>query len=261
MSEEEQFNQAFGRMSRCIRLIKDNKCYKTYFDLYSESVVHFTNLSWILLGRYIANNTHLKSFNLDACNITDENMAFFFKELLRSSLKKLDVKNNLFGIDGVWSMVPFLENSPNLSYISFFNGNINSECFDVLVTALHGRPVENLYLKNCNITNISALDRYNLPNLQSLSLTGNNIGRQGCITISNLLQNEDTTLAAVYLGRAGMGNEETEILANSLEHNTKLESLSLSGNIIGERGYYIIKCNSKRRIKLETSLSKSYRYR
>jgi len=245
MSGEEQFNQAFGMHTgigcrHAIRLIKDNEFYKTYFDLYSESVVHFTNLSWKLLGRYIANNTHLKNLNLYGCMSTDENMAFFFKELVRSSLRKLDMKNSLFGIVGLRCMISFLGNSPNLSYISFFNSNINSECFEVLVSALHGRPVENLYLKNCNITDISALNTYTLPNLQSISLTGNNIGRQGCITISNLLQNENTTLTAVYLGRAGMGNEETEILANSLEHNTKLESLSLSGNNVGERGYTIL---------------------
>ena len=125
--------------------------------------------------------------NLDACRITGEEMTLFIKELVKStSLRQVLLSDNDFGIDAVRRMIPFLRNSPNLS-ILFLGGNedFNSECFEVLVSALDGKSVRDLYLYGCNITDISALDTYDLPNLQTLDLDGNNIGREGCITISN----------------------------------------------------------------------------
>ena len=109
------------------------------------------------------------------------------------------------------------------------------------MSSLHGRPLEikslnSLYISCCGITNISALETYNLQDLQYLNLSGNNIGREGCITISNLLQQEGSTLTEVLLLGTGMGDEEAELLATSLKHNTTLESLYLQNNNITEKG-------------------------
>jgi len=166
-------------------------------------------------------------------------MVLLFSELARSPLSELDIRNNSFGIEGVRCMIPFLENSPNLSVIDLSrNNNINSECFEVLISALQGRPVKNLYLRTCNIIDISALDRYNLPNLQRLNLIKNNIGREGCIVLSNMLQKEDTMLEALYLDSTGIDNEGTKILALSLKQNTKLTILTLKDNSdITEKGH------------------------
>jgi len=80
----------------------------------------FTNLSWKLIGRYIANNSHLKRLSLDECGLTDEKMALLFSELVSSSsLQRLDLDFNRFGTEGVRSMEPFLQNCPNLSILSF----------------------------------------------------------------------------------------------------------------------------------------------
>ena len=69
-----------------------------------------------------------------------------------------------------------------------------------------------------------------------LTRSTNNIGREGCITISNLLQQEGSTLTEVYLLGTSMGDEEAELLATSLKHNTTLESLYLQNNNITEEG-------------------------
>merc|ERR1712216_270410 len=61
-------------------------------------------------------------------------------------------------------------------------------------------------------------------------LVGNKIGREGCVTISNLLQKEGTTLACLILMNAGIDDEGTELLASSLKHNTKLEVICLESN-------------------------------
>jgi len=207
-------------------------------ELIETPSLELSDLAWKLLGRYIANNTHLKTVSLRSCGISDEKMALLFSGLTSSSsISEFDVTINEFGIEGLRSMIPFMSNSPQLINLGVGgNNNINSESFEVLARVLHGRLVEKLYLFDCNITDISALDTYNLPHLQLLHLSENNIGRDGCITISNLLQQEGSTLKQLYLASTEMGDEGAELLATSLKHNTKLESLSIPKNNITKRG-------------------------
>jgi len=166
-------------------------------------------------------------------------MTSLFSELTYStSLKQLHLCGNTFGINGVRSMVPFLRNAANLSTLHFnSNNNINTECFEILIRGLK-RSIKGLHFYNCNITNISALDTYNLPTLQQLNLNCNKIGRDGCITLSNLLQQgSGSTLTHLYLSSAGIGDEEAELLATSLNHNTSLEILYMPNNNITKRGF------------------------
>ena len=235
MDEEEQHRQAFGEHTdlsgRCITMINEIK-FNINVDRFALNELiatgDFSNLAWKLLGRYIANNTHLKIIGLNNCRISDERMALLFSELVGSkSLDSVDLNNNEFGIEGVRSMAPFLQNSPQLKQLYFSRNNgFDSECFEFLVRKLCGTRVKHLSFGDCNINNISSLSTYNLPNLQRLNLCGNKIGREGCMTLSNLLQQElGSTLIHLYLSSTGMGDEEAELLATSLKHNTKLQFL------------------------------------
>jgi len=246
MSEDEQFNQAFKEHANIdeevrdyIKDIKDNNSDFHDFVLRSSDADEFTDQAWRLLGRYIANNTHLYRLDLDGSRLTDEKMAVLFGELVSSrSLERLDADDNEFGIDGVQRIVPFLQNSPNLSFL-YFGGNrrIDTECFELVLSALNEKAVRELYFYGCNITDITALDRYSLPNLQQLILNGNKIGGEGCIAISNLLQKEGSTLATLRLRDMNMGDDGAKIIAASLKHNTTLKELYLENNNITERGY------------------------
>ena len=250
MAEDEQHQQAFGEHTHicqevrdCINGIKNNHPDVNDIKIRSSDAEKFTDLSWRLLGRYIANNSHLEKVILIRCDLTDETMASLFCELTySSSLKDLYLCRNSFGIDGLRSMIPFLTDT-NLSHLNFFkNNNFETDCFDLLVQTLHGRPLESkslnsLFIGKCNITNLSALETYNL-HLQTLSLNDNNIGRDGFRTLTNLLRKEDTRLTELYLENTGMGDEDAELLATGLKHNNKLEVLYLAYNDgITERGY------------------------
>ena len=270
MSEDdEHFNQAFGEhtgISKDIRKRIDNVRQLRHvslnrFTLYFSQSERFTHLSWTLLGRYIANNNHLEGLVLGDCGVTDERMALLFSGLVGStSITKLWLAGNEFGVDGLRSMAPFLQNSPDLVHITLSrNNNINTECFELLLQTLHRRPYLEcatlefqLSFSECGITNISALERYPLQNLSTLHLEGNNIGREGCITISNLLQQEGSNLNYLHLGDTGIDDEGAEIIASSLKHNTKLRTFLLeeshrrasdnpassqTRNNITERGY------------------------
>ena len=245
MDGDEQHEQAFGEHTgiSCrteINLIKNNERINDddVFIVHREDADRFTYLAWELLGRYIANNTHLKYIDFDGAGLTDEKMSLLFRRLVRSeSLIDLDLNNNSFGIEGVRSMIPLLQNCPRLSTLFMgSNDDINSECFELLINALNGTSVKVLYLQDNNIEDISALNRYILPNLHTLNLNGNKIGREGWITISNLLQKEGSTLTTLYIRNTDLGDEEAELLASSLNQNTKLEVLNLLGNNITERG-------------------------
>jgi len=67
----------------------------------SSNSQRFTDQAWELLGGYIANNTHLEFVNLEGCMINNHMSSLFGGQL--------DIENNAFGIDGVRSMIPFLE--------------------------------------------------------------------------------------------------------------------------------------------------------
>lgn len=250
--DDEQHRQAFGEHTRItpeckqlINLIKNNNQPGVVdYDLSITPLdaTRFTELAWTLLGRYIANNTHLNliDLNLDHCYLTDEKMISLFGELVRSrSLTSLHLISNDFGLEGVQKMVPLLLNAVNLSKLFMCNNaNINSECFEILISALDGKSIEVLDFSGCNIEYISALSSYNLPHLRILEMNQTNIGIEGFITISNLLQKEDTTLTRLELRDTVIDDEGAEILAASLKHNNKLKVLYLgNNNDISERGY------------------------
>ena len=72
---------------------------------------------WELIGRYIANNTHLET--IEICDkLCDSRASVLFNELAecsRSVLKTITLSGNLFGKTGVQRLVPFLQNCQNLS--------------------------------------------------------------------------------------------------------------------------------------------------
>ena len=245
-----------------INQIKANDPAFTEFCLYDRDAKKFSDLSWELLGSYIAQNEHLDIINLVGCNLTDSEMSLLFRNWTRSdSLKEVNISGNMIGIVGIRSMVSFLKNARNLRELCIGdNRDTNTECFRVLVEALHsgGGTIEALRLWSDKIEDITALERYPLPhlrylvldnnnirrfptslenytNLEELHLRNNQIGREGFRSIANLLEKDSSRVKYLDLDSTDMCDEDAEVIANSLTYNTSLTDIHLEGSVCSRR--------------------------
>ena len=99
MEGGEQHHQAFGEHTRIpgdcrarINGIKNNDHDFIDLKMRSSDTEKFTDQAWRLLGRYIANNTHLGKVELHFCHLRDRDMVSLFSELSSSkSLERLDI--------------------------------------------------------------------------------------------------------------------------------------------------------------------------
>ena len=86
---------------------------------------------------------------LECVGLTDEKMSQLFGTLIKSdSIKELDLDYNMFGIEGMRYMAPFLNScSSKLTKLLLgYNNGIDTVCFDLLVQTLQNGAIEELKL-------------------------------------------------------------------------------------------------------------------
>ena len=204
----------------------------------SDDIQNMTNEELEELGRDIANNTHLTDLHLCLAALNDHRISCLFRGLKRtSSIKEFELYGNLFGIAGVRSMVPFLQNANNLNNLDLDANNIQSEGFNVLFRALSDSPIAQLYCSICGIESIEIASEHAPKQLKRLFLNCNNINADGCTEVAKLLQGGNATLERLYLRDNKIDDEGVEILTNALRSNTSLNGLDLRGNVdISDQG-------------------------
>lgn len=229
------------------------------FDIDTKQL---STLVWELLGRYIANNNHLKTFQLSTA-IDNKNLAALFQETRKNnSIKELDLHSSSMGVDGLQCVIPFLEKSTQLTSLNLSTNQVGTEGFELLVNALNRGPIEELILDCCGIESIAALENCTLPKFHKLVLNANRIegnsisalerhttlkilcmrynqiGIDGCTAIASLLRGEDTSLTELDLEYNNINDEGVELIAASLKENIALEILRLENkNDIAEKGH------------------------
>lgn len=218
-----------------ISRVKRNHPDEKYLSLANED---FSNLAWQKLGFYIARNDQLECLSLRRCNLSDENMSTFFHGAARNKqIKVLTLYCNSFGADGMKSLMPFLQNSHNLTSLNVSGNNIETDGFWWLMWGLGNGSIEKLNLRHCGLSNMSMLEKHYLPNLQVLYLSDNsNIGADGCSSIASLLRGSSSKMKKFYLNRCNIGDEGVQIIAESLINNTSLRYLELETNNIRKGG-------------------------
>ena len=222
-NEERRFNSTLQR-------IKSNDHYPKNFegDGRSNFIQNITNERWEEIGRDISNNTHLTELSLHKAALNDLKMTFLFRGMTGSSLKRLVLHKNNLSTVGVRSMVPFLQNSINLTKLDLDDNNLQSEGFNAMFRGLRNSPIEELYCNKCGITSIEI--RCIPKHLRELSLEKNSINVDGCRGLAKLLEGGDATLERLYLDRNGIDDEGVDILVDVLRKNTSLKQLTLKGN-------------------------------
>jgi Ran GTPase-activating protein (RanGAP) involved in mRNA processing and transport len=196
-----------------------------------ERIQIMTDEEWEELGRDISNNTHLTNVFLYEGALNDHKMSFLFRGLTRSSsIKEMVFRDNQLSVEGVRSMVPFLQNANNITQLYLEGNNVQSEGFNVLFRALRDSPIEML---NCSYNGIESIeiDNDHIPrNVKSLPLYGNRINADGCRELAKLLQGENSTLTDLWLSNNKIDDEGVAILVDALQKNTSLDALGLAGN-------------------------------
>ena len=196
-----------------------------------EHIENMTYEDWEDFGRDVSSNTYLEDLFLGEYVLNDPKMTSLFRGLTRSnSIKELNFPGNEFGVEGVRSMVPFLQRASNLKRMNFFSNSIGSEGFNTLFRALRDSPIEDLQCYGCGIELIEIDDDRVPLNLRELHLTNNFINTDGSRELSKLLQRGDSNLEELDLGNNNIDDECVAILVNALQNNTSLHRLWLQHN-------------------------------
>ena len=191
-----------------------------------------TSKAWARIGRIISNNTQLQYLHLrQSAALNDEKMQSFFQGLMRSrKIKDVRLSRNTFGVAVVRSMVPFLQNTDNLTCLVLDNNNIQSEGFNILFRALSDSPIETLNCSSCGIESIDIHSNHIPRHLIRLYLHGNRIRSDGCRELAKLLQGGDSTLKDLVVSDCKIDDDGVEILIDALQNNKSLKKLDLGGN-------------------------------
>jgi len=129
-----------------------------------ECIEDMADDGWEQLGRDTSKNFFLRELEFVNCRLDDNKMSFLFRGLTRSSsIKRLCLRRNEFGFNGVQSMVPFLQNANNLLSLTIDYNNITSEGFNSLFRSLRDSPITLLSAHRCGVDTIE-IDVDSIPN-------------------------------------------------------------------------------------------------
>ena len=232
-SDEESSIDVEERFNTNLRRIKENDPRATDLEGSGEdeAIQNMTDEEWEELGSYIAANNYLGVVELSLGALNDHKISYLFRGLTRSNtIKEMLLYDNGLSVDGLRSMLPFLQNSNNLRYLHLYGNNIQSEGFNLLFRTLSDSPIEKLRCVNCDIESIE-IDGNEIPKyLKTIILDDNNINADGCREVAKLLQGGDSTLTTLWLGNNKIDDEGVTILVDALQNNTKLTTLDLREN-------------------------------
>ena len=188
-----------------------------------------SNDDWDELGRNLANCKQLQILKIGYMGMRDQKISSLFRGLTRSSsINEMNLISNGFSVDGLRSMVPFLQNSNKLMNLCLDGNNLKSEGFNLLCRALRDSPIEYLHCNRCDIESIE-IDSDHIPNnLATLFLSSNRIN--SCRGLANLLQGRDSTLRFLNLNNNKIDDEGVAILVDALQSNKSLKYLDLKNN-------------------------------
>ena len=175
----------------------------------------------------------------------DEINRFFDGMSQNRSIKSLNVSNDI-GVDGWSRLGNFLENNRNLARFEVEHFVVEQEGIQHLTSALGRMNHNSLKHLSMNSTHISDEGLAEIatalrlqPQLESLELNNNNIGRDGCIALGNMLSrwSVPSKLQLLNLASNAIDDDGLQALVSGLMNCCSLKQLYLGWNqLITEAG-------------------------
>eukprot|EP00512_Aurantiochytrium_limacinum_P011628 CAMPEP_0171590748 /NCGR_PEP_ID=MMETSP0961-20121227/15734_1 /TAXON_ID=87120 /ORGANISM="Aurantiochytrium limacinum, Strain ATCCMYA-1381" /LENGTH=785 /DNA_ID=CAMNT_0012150507 /DNA_START=804 /DNA_END=3159 /DNA_ORIENTATION=+ len=194
------------------------------------------------LAASLRENQSLRILDLKSNKIVAEG-CMALGEALRNNtvLETLILCNNEIGADSCFALADTLRESKSLEFLDLSGCNIGSEGALALAEGLRvNQSLRTLCLQDCNVGDEGscAIAGALLENrfLQTLSLASNNIGVEGAVELATLLQDNDTS-QVYYLQHNHIGNEGARVFASALRGNAStLKVLNLIDTNIDAEG-------------------------
>ena len=180
------------------------------------------------------------SFSIHQVQLSNQVMNMIVQSLKKSPLDWLFLRNNGLGEDGYNWLVDLVSTNTSLETLYIKSNPIESE--DVatkLINVVDDHPkLDIILLENCGIGQKDAVMKAILPllHLKEVSLNGNHIGSYGAELISDHLAKNPVALHKLLLRDNLLNDTDAKKLSVSLQTNTNLKVLSLTGNLITRDG-------------------------
>ena len=210
---------------------------------------------------------NLEECLLSSCKLKDKSCQSFSNLLITSkTLRKLDISDNLLTGEGIKLILTALASNQNLISLNLSKNNLSKGMPDNFSDIfIDNHTLEELYLSNCNLTNILhqfievlnrtvSLKKLDLSfnhiqskgiellclglslnkTLKSLNLSFNHIKNKGGIALAHILQ-DNPYIEELNLKENNIKNKAAKILINACRYNTSLIKLNLEMNPINIR--------------------------
>ena len=221
-----------------------------------------------IICEYIKVNNKLISLFIGGNYICDEGANILAQTLIDNSECKITylfMENNNITKNGAKYITKVISYHPFLSSINLKSNNLTDEGVKTIFCSLNPESkVTTLNLSNNNITGISMkyINEYIVHNsfLRQLFFDYNQLDKNSCILIKEILSNEQSNLKIISLSHCKI-NENINLIFEGLEKNKKIQILNLSKNEIGnysEQFEGIISCLKNNNTLNELILDSNY---
>lgn len=197
---------------------------------------------WAKAGLDIGQHAYLQRLNLNDVSCVPR---ADWEALMSGVSKNRSIRSlELISCKGCWGdtfqiLAPFIEHNTNLSRINVAHSwSIADEevrSFSSILARGGGRHLHEIDFSGIFMNDEVAAELISslidLPQLRELNLRMNCIAMRGCEALAALLRHPESKLEALQLGHNKIGDEEAEVLAESLSGNTALTTLALSNRV------------------------------
>lgn len=212
-------------------IVQDVHEYVTGF-LFTDQNVGNRDIERYLIPAMIKTNKNLQKLMLGHNRISDRGFQTLFPALTlyAPALKILCVGGNRFEKNGIEALSQYLVHpDTKVSTLYLSNLNLHGERMDAVVQALtHNKSVQTLHMVNSGVTGdkVASLLSSNCT-ISMLHICGNDIGSHGAREIAQVLFSRNTSLQHLCMNMTNMGPEGIKDMADVIQCNTSLISLTL----------------------------------